>query len=95
MALKTRIIVIIQRPPYLSVRIPTGSRNIEPTKTGIPSNQPICIGLHLNTPCSTRKVTSTPFIIQAEKQIINASVLNKSMRQDNFTDGLLITFLIA
>ena len=48
---------------------------MEPDSTGMPINQPISEGFQACTPLSTRKVISTPFIIQAAKQTVNANVL--------------------
>ena len=62
-------------PPNLSVNIPAGKRNNAPVRTGIPISQPISIGPQSKTWLSTKKVTSTPFSIQAAKQIVNANVL--------------------
>ena len=41
-------------PPYLSVKIPIGSLNIDPDKIGIPSNQPVSTTVQLKIPLSTR-----------------------------------------
>ncbi len=62
------------RPPHLSVAIPRGRRKTAPVRTGIPINQPISFGPQLYAPLFTKNVTSTPYIIHAAKQIVNANV---------------------
>src|SRR5262249_38008546 len=62
------------RPPNRSVAMPTGSRKIDPVRTGIPSSQPICALSKAKTWLSTRNVTSTPFITHTAKHTVKASV---------------------
>ncbi len=55
---------------------------MEPVSTGMPSSQPTCTEDQWNTEWSTRKVTSTPFIIHAAKHRVNAIVFKVNMRCD-------------
>jgi len=66
-------------PPYLSVKIPIGSLNIEPERIGIPKSQPISTTVKLNIPLSAKKVIKTPFKVQQAKQIVKASVLRNKI----------------
>jgi hypothetical protein len=67
-------------PPYLSVKIPAGSRNIEPVSTGIPKSHPISIGPQSKTWFPAKKVTNTPFSIQHAKHTVNAIVFKAKIR---------------
>ena len=58
--------------------MPAGSRNMDPVRTGIPMSQPISTGPQSNTSLAARNVTSTPFIIHAAKQTVNAIVFSVS-----------------
>ena len=46
--------------------------NRDPVRTGIPMSQPISTGPQSKTSLAARNVTSTPFIIHAAKQTVNA-----------------------
>jgi len=63
-------------PPNLSVRIPAGSRKMDPARTGTPINHPNSTGPQSKTWLEERKVMRTPFSIQAAKQTVNATVLS-------------------
>src|SRR5512145_214434 len=68
--------VISKRPPYLSVQIPTLSRQTEPLSTATDVNQPTCMSLSEN---SLRiGIERTPNINHTAKRIVNANVASTS-----------------